>query len=298
MKLSADITNFSQYEHDSLYEAWELYKNLLRRFPHHELPLGLVVQTFYYGLLTSNRTMIDDAACGNFLRKNAEEGYELLEEMAASSYIPRSERQRSAGVHQVSDLSAVTAQLDALHRKLDIMNVSGATMRLQEIFCDKCGGEHDVHDFQDDNPFYVPEGAPVKQLGIQSRPRNDPYSNTYNFGWRNHPNFSWGGQNSHFRPQGGHQYGRQQGYKSEPRGEKSSLEKMMSKFISATDTRFQNQDASIKGLENQIGQLAKLIANREQGTLPSNTEKNPREQVKVIELRGGKVLEPKGKEKS
>jgi hypothetical protein len=24
-----------------------------------------------------------------------------------------------------------------------------------------------------------------------SRPGNDPYSNTYNPGWRNHPNFSW-----------------------------------------------------------------------------------------------------------
>ena len=23
------------------------------------------------------------------------------------------------------------------------------------------------------------------------RPGNDPYSNTYNPGWRNHPNFSW-----------------------------------------------------------------------------------------------------------
>ncbi|TYK04238.1 hypothetical protein E5676_scaffold758G00120 [Cucumis melo var. makuwa] len=24
--------------------------------------------------------------------------------------------------------------------------------------------------------------------------KNDPYSNTYNSGWRYHPNFSWGGQ--------------------------------------------------------------------------------------------------------
>ncbi|XP_073061757.1 uncharacterized protein [Primulina eburnea] len=43
-------------------------------------------------------------------------------------------------------------------------------------------------------------------------------------------------------------------YRYEPRDEKSSLEQMMSKFISATETRFQNQDASIKGLENQIGE--------------------------------------------
>jgi len=26
-------------------------------------------------------------------------------------------------------------------------------------------------------------------------PSNNPYSNTYNHGWRNHPNFSWRSQN-------------------------------------------------------------------------------------------------------
>lgn len=65
----------------------------------------------------------------------------------------------------------------------------------------------------------------------------------------------------------------------------------MTKFISATETRMQNQDASIRGLEHQVGQLAKLISNRELGALPSDTEKNPKEHVKAIELRSGKVLE-------
>ncbi|XP_073049585.1 uncharacterized protein [Primulina eburnea] len=80
-------------------------------------------------------------------------------------------------------------------------------------------------------------------------------------------------------------------YRHEPRDEKSSLEQMMSKFISATETRLQNHDASIKGLENQIGQLAKMITSREPGTLPINTETNPKEQVKAIVLRSGKALE-------
>ncbi|XP_075479457.1 uncharacterized protein LOC142520346 [Primulina tabacum] len=268
MKLRADITTFAQFEQESLYEAWERFKDFLCRCPHHELPLGLVVQTFYYGLLTPNRTMIDAAACGNLLRKTAEEGYELLEEMAASSYHPQSERnnqRRSAGVHQVTDLSVITAQLDVLNRKLDGLNMGGTAMRLQEIFCEKCGGEHYVKDCQDGNPFYVPEGAPVNQN----------------------------------QPQGGQQYGKQPMYRSDPpREEMSNLEQMMSKFISSTETRLQNQDASIKGLENQIGELAKMIANREPDTLPSITETNPKEQVKAIELKSGKVLESREKEKT
>ncbi|XP_075499282.1 uncharacterized protein LOC142537670 [Primulina tabacum] len=177
--------------------------------------------------------------------------------------------------------------------------LQGSTMRLQEIFWEKCGGEHYVKDCQDGNPFYVQNEAPVNQVGVQNRPRNDPYSNTYNPGWRQHPNFSWGGQNSQNRPQGGQPYGKQPMYRSDPpREEKSNLEQMMSKFISSTETRLQNQDASIKGLENQIGQLAKMIASREPGTLPSNTEKNPKEQVKAIELKSGKVLESREKDKT
>ncbi|XP_075500061.1 uncharacterized protein LOC142538632 [Primulina tabacum] len=300
MKLRADITTFSQFEQESLYEAWERYKDLLRRCPHHEFPLGLFVQTFYYGLISSNRTMIDAAACGNLLRKTTEEGYELLEEMAASSYHPQSERntqRRNAGVHQVTDFSAVTAQLEALNRKIDSMNVNGTAMRLQEIYCEKCGGEHYVKDCQDSGTFYVNEEAPVNQVGIQNCLRNDPYSSTYNPGWRQHPKFSWGGQGSQTRPQGGQQYSKQPMYRHDPREKKSNLEQMMSKFISATETRLQNQEASIKGLENQIGQLAKMIASREPGTLPSNPETNPKEQVKAIALRSGKVLEQEEKEK-
>ncbi|XP_075475770.1 uncharacterized protein LOC142511637 [Primulina tabacum] len=179
MKLRVDITTFAQFEQEYLYEAWERFKDLLRRCPHHELPLG----------------------------------------------------------------------------KLDGLNMGGMAMRLQEIFCEKFGGEHYVKDCQDSGPFYVPEGAPVNQVGVQNRPRNDPYSNTYNPGRMQHPNFSWGGQNNQNRPQRGQQYGKQPMYRSDPpREEKSNLEQMMSRFISSTETRLQNQDASIKGLENQIGQ--------------------------------------------
>src|SRR5262249_19328608 len=89
--------------------------------------------------------------------------------------------------------------------------------------------------------------------------------------------------------------------------QKPSLEELMSKFISTSEARFQNQDASIKNLETQVGQLAKLISERAQGTLPSGTEPNRKEYVKAITLRSGKELpdkqieidnkEPKNQEK-
>ena len=42
-------------------------------------------------------------------------------------------------------------------------------------------------------------------MGNQVRPRNDPFSNTYNPGWRNHPNFRWSnnqGQVPNMQPPG------------------------------------------------------------------------------------------------
>ncbi|PPS16661.1 hypothetical protein GOBAR_AA03912 [Gossypium barbadense] len=76
---------------------------------------------------------------------------------------------------------------------------------------------------------------------------------------------------------------------------------MLSKFISVLETRFQNtetalnnQQASIQGLETQISQLSKLISERPQGSLPSNTKPNQREQLNVINIQDDEeVVEPK-----
>ncbi|KAM2205547.1 hypothetical protein ACFX1S_025030 [Malus domestica] len=35
------------------------------------------------------------------------------------------------------------------------------------------------------------ESANAVGFGSQNQPRNDPFSNTYNPGWRDHPNFKW-----------------------------------------------------------------------------------------------------------
>ncbi|KAK5785445.1 hypothetical protein PVK06_040032 [Gossypium arboreum] len=54
-KLRNDISSFVQMDLETLYDAWERYKDLLRRCPHHGLPLWLQVQTFHNGLNPSTR---------------------------------------------------------------------------------------------------------------------------------------------------------------------------------------------------------------------------------------------------
>ena len=58
----------------------------------------------------------------------------------------------------------------------------------------------------------------------------------------------------------------------------------------------QNIGASLKNLETQLGQLVNTLSRRPQVTFPSNTEKNPREEINAITLKNGKELEEVEKE--
>src|SRR3954462_10673608 len=79
---------------------------------------------------------------------------------------------------------------------------------------------------------------------------------------------------------------------------KSNVEDILSKFMESSGERMksneilmQNQAASIRNLEAQIEQIHNILSNRTQGTFPSDTEKNPKEQVNAVTLRSGKQLQ-------
>ncbi|KAK0581724.1 hypothetical protein LWI29_017165 [Acer saccharum] len=84
---------------------------------------------------------------------------------------------------------------------------------------------------------------------------------------------------------------------------------MFSRYMGKLDTRMETQDlalrkldtkidqlaqhsqSSIQNLETQVGQLARGQQGRQQGSLPSDTVVNPKEQCKAIALRSGKEVE-------
>ena len=59
-------------------------------------------------------------------------------------------------------------------------------------------------------------------------------------------------------------------------------------------TQLNNQATQLRNLEVQMGQMANLLTERQQGSLPSNSKINPRgegkEHVKAITLRCGRKL--------
>ena len=54
--------------------------------------------------------------------------------------------------------------------------------------------------------------------------------------------------------------------------------------------------ASLRNLKTQVGQLAHQLSGKTYGNLPSNTERNQREEVNAITLRNGRELEEVEKE--
>ena len=85
-KLRESITKFQQQYEESLYEAWERFKDLVRRCPHHGLLEWLVVQTFYQGISPQTRLSLDAAANGSLMNKTHQEAMDLIEDMALNSF--------------------------------------------------------------------------------------------------------------------------------------------------------------------------------------------------------------------
>ena len=58
--------------------------------------------------------------------------------------------------------------------------------------CEICGSiDHLTLNCQVESPFTQDTNEVNYANNFNPRPTNDPYSNTYNQGWRNHPNFSY-----------------------------------------------------------------------------------------------------------
>jgi hypothetical protein len=76
------ILGFAQDGSESLYAAWERYKDLLRKCPNHGQKDWLVLQIFYRGLTCASRDLIDMSAGGTIMNKTVEGATMLIENLA------------------------------------------------------------------------------------------------------------------------------------------------------------------------------------------------------------------------
>ncbi|GKB30315.1 reverse transcriptase domain-containing protein [Tanacetum coccineum] len=80
--LRNEITNFRQIAQESFSEAWERFKELLRKCHHHGFSLMHQLDTFYNSLSYNDQDSLNSAAGGNFLYKSPTEGLQIIENKA------------------------------------------------------------------------------------------------------------------------------------------------------------------------------------------------------------------------
>ena len=150
-------------------------------------------------------------------------------------------------------------------------------------------------------------------LNSLQRPNHNPYSQTYNPGWRNHPNFNWKSDNNNAQTsqpsfQAHHNFQNSHGYAPPyappPR---RNLEETLHAFIEKQETINTQNAQTMADLKDALAKFTSALSFQEKGKFPSQPQQNPKgqynanssssrshhmNQVKsVITLHSGKVME-------
>ncbi|XP_031247977.1 uncharacterized protein LOC116105709 [Pistacia vera] len=276
--LGDDTKDWLYYLSSGTVATWNEIKRLFleRYFPDSR---AATIRKEICGLLPRERNMIDAASGGALVDKTPEAAKQLISNMVANSqqFGPRHDAPPTKVNETVGCRECATGKACGI--------------------CSTIGHQMDMC------PTLQEEGTEqVNVAGNFLRPRRqyDPYSNTYNPGWRDHPNFSYGGNRQVGGGQNFFQNRQQQGFQPKQpasQNSNSSLEDIVKSLALNTKQFQQDTRSSIQSLENQMGQMATAISRLEAqvgGKLPSQTVVNPKENVNAITLRSGKkVEEPK-----
>ena len=79
------LTTFMQGERETIYDAWERFKDLELGCPHHGISKWQLVSSFYNGLFNDDRRRLDNACGGSFQRKGPNAALDIIEEIAVQS---------------------------------------------------------------------------------------------------------------------------------------------------------------------------------------------------------------------
>ncbi|KAM1557066.1 hypothetical protein ACFX10_040536 [Malus domestica] len=267
----------------------------------------LLLQYFYEGLLPIERQMLDASAGGALVDKTPTVAKTLISNRALNAQQYEGVGQRSnPRPHQVNEVSAITELQNQMANLTTLLSQVVEGPKVQNVAaCGVCSMQGHL---TDKCPQLIENGGwetlNAVGFGNQYQPRNDPFSNTYNPGWRDHPNFKWrepqkGQQQSEFRqqPPGFYQkpFAPTQPQAQPAQKSGSSIDNdQIFNLLTSMAQGMQNRDKKVDELEKQVGQIAEFMGQfREQGRLPSSTIANPKggfESAKAIMLRSGKQV--------
>ncbi|CAN6677808.1 unnamed protein product [Malus baccata var. baccata] len=301
------ISGIQQEEGESFPTYYERFKSLVASCPQHQMKEELLLQYFYEGLLPIERQMLDASAGGALVDKTPTAAKTLIANRALNAQQYEGVGQKGTPrQHQVNEVSAITELQNQMANLTTLLSQVVEGPKVQNVSaCGVCSMQgHPT----DKCPQLIENGGwetlNAVGFGQQYQQRNDPFSNTYNPGWRDHPNFKWrepqqGQQQSTFRqqPPGFYQkpFAPTQPQAQPAQKPGSSIDNdQIFNLLTSIAQGMQTRDKKVDELEKQVGQIAEFMGQfREQGRLPSSTVANPNggfETAKAITLRSGKQV--------
>ncbi|GAU33902.1 hypothetical protein TSUD_357000 [Trifolium subterraneum] len=296
MEAKIAITLFSQGSNETLCEAWDRYKSMLRRCHNHDFDDLTQIHNFHNGLQRQPKLLLDAAAGGSLMSKSAEDAIVIIEKMALNDHqdeYNRNPSQRKLGVIELGTSDAMLAQnklftqtVEELTKQLSKLTAlqEGSEKTKQVAYCELCSGDHQ-------NGYCPPSNEEVNYM-VNQQSHGQYQSNT---GYQRRDNFNYGqGWREDARPSNTqHQH---ENYNQHPpqQNQNSKLEETLNKFMEMTISHQQQQQQyqqeqhlhHLKNIETKLGQMA----NMQGGTFVANTETNPNEHYKSISTRSGKVI--------
>ncbi|GJW21617.1 reverse transcriptase domain-containing protein [Tanacetum coccineum] len=291
--LKNNITNFQQKFEETFSEAWDRFKELLRKYPHHGFSELHQIDTFYNALTQSDQDSLNAAAGGNLLNCTPRDALTIIEN--------KSKVRTSRNKPIVSKVSTTTSSsspspdvttLTEMVKELVLMNKANqqASVKAVDEICVTYGGPHPYYEClaTDSNAFNAYAATRTyNQGGSRYRPQGDPNYRASN--QMGPPSFS--PPNNYQAPFNQAQVG--------PLNDLSNYMKTNEVNMRAMQNQINNMKTELKkefqtSMFNQNNEIKNMLSNFFQtqspsgsGSLPSNTIANPRGDVKAITNRSG-----------
>ncbi|XP_031096917.1 uncharacterized protein LOC116001167 [Ipomoea triloba] len=282
-----EICGIKQRDTKTLHEYWERFKQMCASCPQHGVSEQLLIQYFYEGLLPMERKMMDAASGGAIVNKTPREARDLISIMTANSQqfgCRQDTPSRRVNEVNISSLENKVSHLTTLVQQLAL----GGTQQVKACgICAATGHQTDMcPTLQYD---YCEQANAVGGFPGQPQRNYDPYSNTYNPGWRDHPNFSYKPrpQFPHFQPRQPIQ--QQPSSSQQPSSNSSmSLEDIVKSLATNTQQFQQETRTRIQHLESQMSLLVSTVSrlksqeNEKEVYPPQNDQKLAKESPETL----------------
>ena len=183
-------------------EVFWRFKDLLAQCPHHGIEKWRQCQIFYEGLDYQTKMLFETMCQGEFLMKDEDQGWDLYEALAEKIIQWESCPEKInpttfiTGMHSIESSIATEAKITQLMRRLELLEVrvpnSANQVNPTHVPSPCCTYCHALtHLFEECLVYQAQQMFPESMNAVYNRPNYNPYSKTYNPGWRNHLNFSW-----------------------------------------------------------------------------------------------------------